>query len=48
MGLVEYPELLAYVPSLHEILVVLGGLGFCGLLFFAGEKMFRGHLAEDH
>jgi len=48
MGLVDYPELFTYVPSLHENLVVLGGIGFCGLLFLMGEKLFRGHLAEDH
>lgn len=48
MGLVDYPELLLYSPSLHETLVVLGGIGFCGLLFLAGEKMFRGHVLEDH
>lgn len=48
MGLVDYPELLTYSPSMHENLVVLGGVGFCGLLFLIGEKMFRGHLSEDH
>ncbi|WP_136796994.1 MULTISPECIES: NrfD/PsrC family molybdoenzyme membrane anchor subunit [Desulfosediminicola] len=46
MGLVDYPELATYAPSLHENLVVLGGIGFCGLLFLIGEKMFRGHLSE--
>lgn len=48
LGLVDYPELFSYVPSLHEILVVLGGIGFCGLLFLMGEMMFRGHLSEEH
>lgn len=48
MGLVDYPELLSYTPSLHENLVVLGGLGFCLLFFLIGEKLFRGHLAEGH
>ena len=48
MGLVDYPELYTYSPSLHENLIVLGGIAFCGLLFLVGEKMFRGHLAEDH
>jgi len=47
MGLVDYPELLSYLPSLHESLVVLGGAAFCGLLFLMGEMMFRGHLAEE-
>jgi molybdopterin-containing oxidoreductase family membrane subunit len=48
MGLVDYPELLSYVPSLHEYLVVLGGVAFCGLFFLMGEKLFRGHVAENH
>ncbi|SDO87843.1 NrfD/PsrC family molybdoenzyme membrane anchor subunit [Desulforhopalus singaporensis] len=48
MGLVDYPELLTYVPSLHENLVVVGGIAFCALLFVMGEKLFRGHLTENH
>jgi molybdopterin-containing oxidoreductase family membrane subunit len=48
MGLVDYPELLTYMPSLHENLVVLGGIAFCGLTFFMGEKLFRGHVSEHH
>ena len=48
MGLVDYPELLTYSPSMHENLIVLGGIGFCGLLFLMGEKLFRGHLSESH
>lgn len=48
LGLVNYPELFRYSPSFHEILVVIGGLGFCGLLFFAGERVFRGHLTSTH
>jgi len=48
MGLVDYPELVPYAPSLYENLVVLGGIGFCGLLFLMGEKLFRGHLSEHH
>jgi len=48
MGLVDYPELLTYVPSLHENLVVAGGIAFCGLVFLMGEKLFRGHVAEHH
>jgi molybdopterin-containing oxidoreductase family membrane subunit len=48
MGLVDYPELLTYTPSLHENLVVLGGIAFCGLTFFMGEKLFRGHVTEQH
>ncbi len=48
MGLVDYPELLTYVPSLHENLVVAGGVAFCGLVFLVGEKLFRGHVSEHH
>lgn len=48
MGLVDYPELLTYMPTLHENLVVLGGMAFCGLTFFMGEKLFRGHVSEHH
>jgi Ni/Fe-hydrogenase subunit HybB-like protein len=48
MGLVDYPDLLTYVPSLHENLVVLGGVAFCGLIFLMGEKIFRGHMSEQH
>jgi molybdopterin-containing oxidoreductase family membrane subunit len=48
MGLVDYPELLTYVPTLHEYLVVLGGIAFCGLFFLLGEKLFRGHVSEQH
>jgi Ni/Fe-hydrogenase subunit HybB-like protein len=48
LGLVDYPELLTYMPSLHENLVVLGGIAFCGLTFFMGERLFRGHVSEDH
>ncbi len=48
MGLVDYPELYTYMPSLHENLVVLGGIAFCGLTFLMGEKLFRGHVSEQH
>jgi Ni/Fe-hydrogenase subunit HybB-like protein len=48
MDLVDYPDLLSYIPSLHENLVVVGGVAFCGLIFLMGEKLFRGHLAEHH
>src|SRR5690606_36621308 len=48
MGLVDYPELLTYSPTLHENRVVLGGIAFSGLIFFLGEKLFRGHVSEHH
>ncbi|MCP3889083.1 MAG: polysulfide reductase NrfD [Desulfobulbaceae bacterium] len=46
MGLVDYPVLLTYVPSLHENLVVIGGIAFCALIFLMGERLFRGHVSE--
>ena len=48
MGLVDYPELFSYRPTLHEWVITLGGIGFCGFLFLAGEKLFRGHISEHH
>ncbi len=48
MGLVDYPELLTYSPTLHENLVVAGGVAFCVLIFLVGEKLFRGHISEHH
>ncbi len=48
MGLVDYPELFTYAPTFHEWMVTLGGIGFCGFLFLAGERLFRGHLSDDH
>lgn len=48
MGLVDYPELFTYVPTLHEIMVTASGLTFCGFFLLLGEKLFRGHLTEKH
>ena len=42
LGASEYSRLHTYNPSLHEILVVLGGVGFCGMAFLLGEKIFNG------
>jgi len=36
------------MPSPHEILVVLGGIGLAGLVFLLGEKVFHGHKSEAH
>ncbi len=52
-GLHEYniaglPHLLPYSPTLHEYMVTIAGFTFCGVLFMMGERMFRGHLSEDH
>lgn len=48
MGLVDYPELFTYAPTLHEWMVTIGGIAFCLLLFLVGERLFRGHLSEAH
>ena len=42
LGVNEYSRLHTYTPSVHEILVVLGGVGFCGMAFLLGEKVFDG------
>lgn len=44
----EYPGLLSYTPSVHEILIVLGGIAMVGLAFLLGEKAFGGHVSEAH
>ena len=48
MGVNEYSQLLSYTPSAHEIMIVLGGMGFVGLTFLLGEKVFSGHKSEIH
>ncbi|MBE0584670.1 MAG: polysulfide reductase, partial [Desulfofustis sp.] len=48
MGLVDYPELFTYAPTVHEWLVTIGGIAFCLFVFIAGERLFRGHLSEAH
>lgn len=48
LGVTDYPGLLRYTPSAHEILVVLGGIGLAGFIFLLGEKVFGGHEHEAH
>ena len=48
LDLVDLPHILPYAPTLHEWMVTLAGFTFCGVLFMPGERMFRGHLSEDH
>lgn len=48
MGIVGLPEYFSYTPSLHEILVTAGGIGLAGMGFLMGERLFKGHLSEDH
>ncbi|MCX7914180.1 MAG: polysulfide reductase NrfD [Thermodesulfovibrionales bacterium] len=48
LGVAEYETLLSYSPSIHEILVVLGGLGIVATTFLLGEKIFNAHRVEEH
>ena len=48
LGVVGQPHLWPYTPSLHEIMVVVGGLALCCMGFLMGERLFKGHLSEDH
>ncbi len=48
LNIVGQPSLYSYTPSLHEIMVTSAGFGLCSMLFLMGERMFRGHLSEDH
>lgn len=48
LNIVGQPELFQYMPSLHEILVAVGGVGLCCMGFLMGERLFKGHLSEDH
>jgi molybdopterin-containing oxidoreductase family membrane subunit len=42
LGVKEFSRLHTYTPTRHEILVVLGGVGFCGAAFLLGETIFKG------
>ncbi len=46
LNIVGQPHYYSYTPSLNEWLIVLGGFGLCGMLFFIGERIFRGHVDE--
>lgn len=48
LNIVDLPHILPYTPTLHEWMVTLSGFTLCGILFMMGERMFRGHLSEDH
>ncbi len=43
MGVMGQTDLAAYSPSLHEFMISLGAMGFCGLMFLIGEQVFNGH-----
>jgi Ni/Fe-hydrogenase subunit HybB-like protein len=48
LGVSEYSKLHTYTPSVHEILVVLGGVGFFSLAFLLGEKIFNGFQTTEN
>jgi len=48
LNIIDLPHILPYSPTLHEWIITLSGFTFCGVLFMMGERMFRGHLSEDH
>ncbi len=47
LDVLEFAGLHLYSPSAHEILVVLGGVGFCCFAFLLGEKVFDGFRETD-
>lgn len=48
INVVGQPHLFPYSPTLHEIMVTLGGISLCVMMFLIGERLFKGHLSEDH
>ncbi len=48
LNITGMPHLFPYSPTLHEYMVTMAGFTFCAALFMLGERMFRGHLSEDH
>ncbi len=48
MHLEGMPEFLPYTPTLHEWVITISGFTFCAILFMVGERLFKGHLSEDH
>lgn len=48
LNITNLPHILPYTPTLHEWMVTLAGFSFCAILFMMGERLFRGHLSEDH
>jgi len=48
LNIIDLPHILPYSPTMHEWIITLSGFTFCGVLFMMGERMFRGHLSEDH
>ena len=48
LGVKEYPGLLPYMPSFHEIGLVVAGMALTVTTFIIGEKVFEGHKSEIH
>lgn len=48
LGVNEYKGLLPYMPSFHEIALVLSGMALTVTTFILGEKVFQGHKSEIH
>ncbi len=48
VGVNEYPGLLHYMPSVHEIMVIVGAFGMTAMAFLLGERVFAGHRSEEH
>jgi molybdopterin-containing oxidoreductase family membrane subunit len=48
LGVNEYRGLLHYLPSLHEIMIITGGMGIVASAFLIGERVFNGHKSEGH
>ncbi|PLX83063.1 MAG: polysulfide reductase [Desulfuromonas sp.] len=48
LGVTGSTELLKYSPTVHELMIVVGGFGFVGFMFLLGEKIFNGYPVEDH
>lgn len=44
----DFPILLNYIPSIYEIMIVVGATAFCIMAFLIGEKVFKGHKTEIH
>jgi molybdopterin-containing oxidoreductase family membrane subunit len=47
LGVNEYAGLLNYMPSLHEIVIIVGGMGIVATAFLLGERVFKGHKSSD-
>jgi len=48
LGVNEYKGILSYTPSFHEWAIVGGALSVTALTFLLGEKIFKGHVADEH